>query len=46
MKKDKILYNKIRKIWTINPKERIIPNKKKDQSKKIAEQEIKEIGNA
>lgn len=36
----------IRKTWTINPKTRIVPNKKKNQKKKIAEQEIKEIGNA
>lgn len=35
-----------RKTWAINPKTRIVPNKKKDQQSKQAEQDIKELGNA
>lgn len=29
-----------RKVWTINPETRIVPNKRKDQQKKLAEKEI------
>ena len=37
------IYLKKRKTWKINPKTRIIPNKKKKSSTKLTTKELKEI---
>jgi hypothetical protein len=40
------VHTNTRKIWAINPKTRIVPNKKKNQKEKLSKQEIEQIGNA
>jgi hypothetical protein len=38
-----ILNIPVRKIWNINPVERIVPNKKKKSSTKLTPKELKEL---
>jgi len=35
--------NKLRKIWKINPKTRIVPNKKRKSTAKLSQKEIQRI---